>query len=431
MRPLHSAVTSARFTLVGLGLLAIGPALSAATPPTASAAIPASAAKAPPASASNYDESKVGAYTLPDLFTFANGGKVTTAAQWETRRRAELLALFSREMFGVSPPKPAGLRFRVEETDPRAMDGKATRKQIALSFPLGPETFTFRLTLFVPNARQGRAAVFLLLNHRPVDNTDPTRAKRSDFWPAETAIARGYAIAAVNVAADVEPDRRDATTGVRASYRKHSAKADELTWGALAAWAWAGSRAVDYFETDADIDAARIAVVGHSRTGKAALWAAAQDTRFALACVNGAGEGGPSLTRRNFGETLLQITTNFPYWFAAKYSTYAGKEDTLPFDQHQLIALVAPRGYHGGDGVRDTWADPRGSWLALVEAAKVWAQAGQATPFPAEMPSVGDLLVVGPLAYHVRPGGHDLTALDWQLYLDHADRLFPRSPPAR
>jgi len=178
--------------------------------PTSAAAAPAPAAKAPPGSSSNYDESKVRLYTLPDLFTFADGSKVTTTARWETRRRAELLELFSREMYGVSPPKPVGLTFRVEQTDPHAMDGQATRKQIALSFPLGPETFTFRLTLFVPNARQGRAPVFLLLNHRPADNTDPTRVNRSDFWPAETAIARGYAIAAVNVSADVEPDRRDA-----------------------------------------------------------------------------------------------------------------------------------------------------------------------------------------------------------------------------
>jgi len=409
--------------------LALSPSIVFAqeAPTYAAAATPAPAAKAPAGSSSNYDESKVRPYMLPDLFTFADGSKVTTTAQWETRRRGELLELFSREMYGVSPPKPAGLTFRVEQTDPHSMDGQATRKQIALSFPLGPETFTFRLTLFVPNALQGCAPVFLLLNHRPADNTDPTRVNRSDFWPAETAIARGYAIAAVNVSADVEPDRRDATTGVRASYRKHSSKADELTWGTIAAWAWAGSRAVDYFESDDDIDAARIAVVGHSRSGKSALWAAAQDTRFALACVNGAGEGGPALARRNFGETILQETTNFPHWFVPKYTTYAGKEDTLPFDQHQLIALVAPRGYHGGDGVLDTWADPRGSWLSFVEASKVWALWGKAPALKEDMPRLNDLLVAGPLAYHVRDGIHNLTTLDWKLYLDHADSLFKKT----
>lgn len=414
----HLRNLARRAILVGV-LLATARAVPATSPP---------AAKAPPAASSNYDESKVLPYTLPDLFTLADGSKLTSASSWETRRRVELLELFHREMFGFSPPKPEGLTFRVEATDPIAMDGKATRKQIALSFPLGGETFTFRLTLFVPNQRRGPAPVFLLLNHRPADNTDPTRAKRTEFWPAEDVIARGYAIAAVNVAADVEPDQRNATTGVRAFYRQHYAQPDQLTWGALAAWSWAGSRGLDYLVTDTDINAAQIAVVGHSRSGKSALWAAAQDPRFALACVNGAGEGGPALSRRNFGETIRQLTTSFPYWFAPKYSTYADREHALPFDQHQLVALVAPRGYHGGDGVKDTWADPRGSWLSLVEASKVWALSGTTPALKDNMPPVGELLVSGPLAYHVRAGGHDLTALDWKLYLDHADQLFRVTP---
>ncbi len=381
-----------------------------------------------PKAASNYDESKVARYTLPDLFTLADGGKVTTSAVWERQRRGELLEIFRREVYGFAPPKPDTLAFRVEKSDPAAMEGKATRKQVAISFQLGGESFAFGVTLFVPNQRTGPAPVFLLLNHRPIENTDPTRQIRKEFWPAEEVIARGYAIAAINVSADVEPDRRDATTGIRAFYRQHFTKPEELTWGALAAWAWAGSRALDYFETDADVNTAQVAVIGHSRTGKTALWAAAADTRFALACANGAGEGGPALARRNFGETLRQITTTFPYWFAPKYATYADKVHTLPIDQHQLIALVAPRGYHGGDGTRDTWADPRGSWLSLIEASKVWALLGKTAVWQGEMPPVNELRMEGALAYHIHEGGHDLTAFDWKLYLDHADQLFRRTP---
>ena len=392
------------------------------------AASAAPAERAPAAASSNYDESKVVPYTLPDLFTLADGSKVTTSAVWESQRRGELIEIFRREMYGFSPPKPETLTFRVETSDPAAMEGKATRKQVAISFQLGGETFAFHLTLFVPNERIAPAPVFLLLNHRPADNTDPTRKTRSEFWPAEEAIARGYAIAAINISAQVEPDKRDATTGVRAFYRQHSAKPDDITWGALAAWSWAGSRAVDYFETDADVNAAQVAVIGHSRSAKSALWAAAQDTRFALACVNGAGEGGPAISRRNFGETIRQETTNFPHWFAVKYATYADKEDTLPIDQHELVALVAPRGYHGGDAVKDSWADPRGSWLSLVEASKVWAMAGKGAVLRDEMPPVNELRMDGPLAYHIREGVHDLTALDWKLYLDHADQLFHRAP---
>ncbi len=377
---------------------------------------------------SNFDETKVPPWSLPGLLAFKDGTKIANPADW-TRRRAELLDVYRREVFGVSPPRPEGLTFKQVESNPRAMDGAATLKRIAVSFALGGETFTFHVTLFVPNRRTGPASVFLQLNHRGVENTDPTRRTRMDYWPAEYVIARGHAIAAINVAAEVDPDDAKATTGVRAFYRKHHARAADFTWGTLAAWAWSGSRAVDYFLTDADLDAKRIAVLGHSRTGKTALWAAAQDERFALACVNGAGEGGPALARRHFGETLGQITEKFPHWFTPRYASYAQRIDELPVDSHQLIALVAPRGYHGGDGTHDLWADPRGAWLALVEASKVWALHGKAPPLKDKMPLVNDLLMQGSLAYHLHAGPHALTTFDWKLYLDHAEAFYGKAHP--
>ena len=375
----------------------------------------------------NYDEAKVRPYTLPDVLTLAGGQKVATTADWEQRRRGELLDLFGRHIYGFAPPKPQTLAFHIVESDSKAMAGKATLKRVALSFQLQGEPFTFHLTLFVPNGRQSKAPVFLLLNHRGPENTDPTRKIQMEFWPAEYVIDRGYAIAAINVAAEVEPDKAKATTGVRAFYRKYYAKPDELTWGALSAWAWSGSRAVDYFQTDPDVNAAQIAVIGHSRGGKASLWAGAQDSRFALVCVNDAGEGGPALSRRNFGEDNAAINRSFPHWFAPGYAIYAGKEDTLPVDQHEVVALVAPRGYHGADATSDLWADPRGSWLALVEASKVWALYGKEAALKDEMPLVNDLLICGPMAYHIREGGHGLTLFDWKLHLDHADSLFKKA----
>jgi dienelactone hydrolase len=374
---------------------------------------------------SNYLESKVPAWTLPALLNFADGTAISTPADW-TRRRAELLDIYRSEVFGISPPRPEDLRFQVIDTDAKAMQGAATLKRIAIRFSLSGETFTFHLTLFVPNQRNGPAPVVVQLNHRGVENTDPTRKTKMDYWPAEYVISRGYAIAAIDVAAEVDPDNAAATvtSGVRAFYRKHHPQAADFTWGTLAAWAWSGSRAVDYFLTDSDIDGKRIAVIGHSRTGKTALWAAAQDERFALACVNGAGEGGPALARRDFGETLGQITSSFPHWFTPRYASYAKRINELPVDAHQLIALVAPRGYHGGDGSEDLWADPRGAWLALVEASKVWALHSNGDPFKDEMPLVNDLLTRGSLAYHIHAGKHELSSFDWKLYLDHADALF-------
>ncbi len=378
-------------------------------------------------SKSNVYEEKVVAPVLPELLLLADGTPVTTKALWETRRRPELLALFESEIYGVAPPKPAGLTFRVTETDSKALGGQATLKRITISFPVGGQTFSFPLTLFVPNQRAGKAPVFLLLNHRGADNTDPTRKIRSEFWPAEYVIARGYAVAAINVAADVDPDvKSGVTTGIRHFYRTHHPKPETLTWATLSAWAWSGSRAVDYFETDSAIDRARIAVIGHSRTGKTALWAGAQDTRFALTCLSGAGEGGPSLARRNFGETLGAVATNFPHWFTPKYATYANKVDTLPVDTHQLLALVAPRGYHAGEATLDLHADPRGSWLALVEAERAWALYGRTKPAPREMPLVHAPYTNGPVGYHLREGVHNLTAYNWKCFLDHADALYGR-----
>jgi dienelactone hydrolase len=373
---------------------------------------------------SNLYENKVGAYTLPSLLTCADGRTVTAAADWERLRRPELLALFRTHVYGVSPPRPDTLAFRILATDPRALDGQATLKRVAISFRVGTETFTFPLTLLVPNRRSAPAPVFLLLNHRDPANTDPTRRVRSEFWPAEYAISRGYAMAAINVAHDVDPDRPQVADGVRAFYRRRHPDAAAFTWGTLSAWAWSGSRALDYLATDRDLDPAKIAVIGHSRTGKTALWAAAQDERFALACVNNAGEGGPALSRRNFGETLGMITRNFPHWFTPAYAGYAGAVDRLPVDQHQLVALVAPRGYHGADATEDLHADPRGSWLALVAGSPAWSLYGRSPALHDPMPLVNDLLVSGPLAYHLRAGGHALTTFDWKLYLDHADLLF-------
>ena len=376
----------------------------------------------------NYDESKVPPWTLPPLLKSADGKVIDSPADWALQRE-QLLALFRSEMFGVSPPQPEGLAFKLIETDANAMDGAATLKRVAISFPIGSETFSFHLTLFVPNQRSGAVPVFLQINHRGIENTDPTRQTQSGFWPAEEVIARGYAIAAINVAAEVDPDNFEATQtqGVRAFYRKHHPEAESFTWGTLAAWAWAGSRGVDYFLTDADIDNERIAVIGHSRTGKTALWAAAQDARIAMVCVNGAGEGGPSPARRHFGETLGQITRNFKHWFTPRYTSYADRINELPVDAHQLIALVAPRAYHGGDAAEDLWADPRGAWLALVEASQVWALHGKTTALQDAMPMVNDVLIQGPLGYHIRAAGHDLTPFDWKLYLDHADTLWPRT----
>ncbi len=376
------------------------------------------AAKQP---AFNYEEARVPPYTLPDLLPGA-GATITTPDGWR-KRRAEILELFRDNVYGRSPGRPAQLRFEASEGEP-AMGGAATLKRIAIVSRQNDREHRFDMTLFLPTARPGPAPVFLLLNNRPVSNTDPTRRERSDFWPAEQVIARGYAIAAIQVS-DLAPDDKERyRDGVIRLFEDDAGARPDTAWAALAAWAWGASRAMDYFETDSRVDAKRVAVVGHSRGGKAALWAGAEDERFALVVSNESGEGGAALTRRHFGETLARITSTFPHWFAGKYQLFSGRVDALPIDQHMLLALMAPRAVYVASADEDLWSDPRGEFLSLVHASPVFALWGDRSLAAGDMPPLDRPLVAARRGYHVRTGGHNLTRYDWQSFMDFADTLW-------
>jgi hypothetical protein len=371
----------------------------------------------------NFEEDKVAASELPDPL-LAGTTRVRTPDEWRARR-AEILELFRRNVYGRRPGKPAGLRFESLERNPRAMDGAASLERVAIVSTQAGRTHRFVLTLFTPNARAGRVPAFLLLNNRPATNADPTRAEQSGFWPAEAVIARGYAIAAIQND-DLAPDNKDRfTDGVIRLFEGDAAgprAAD--AWGAVAAWGWGASRVMDYFETNPRIDAAKVAVIGHSRGGKAALWAGAEDERFALVISNESGETGAALARRNFGETIRRINDTFPHWFDATYKTFNGRPHDLPVDQHMLLALIAPRALAVGSADEDLWSDPRGEFLSLAAASPVFALWGNPVVAPSAMPALEQPLVAGRLSYHIRTGPHNLTPYDWSHYCDFADRLF-------
>lgn len=336
-----------------------------------------------------------------------------------------MLELFRAHVYGRSPGRPRSLHFRVIENDPQAMSGAATLKRIEVQSVRAGREHSFELTVFLPNAQKKAAALFLFLNNRPPRNTDPTRAEQSGFWPAEELIARGYAVAALQVSQLAPDDAGHFRDGVMRLYDAGATKHTRAyTWGALAAWAWGASRAMDYFASDPRIDAKRVAVVGHSRGGKAALWAGAADERFALVVSNESGEGGAALSRRQFGETVAQINQTFPHWFTEDYKRYNGREDALPTDQHMLLALVAPRALYVASADEDLWSDPRGEFLSLAQSSPAYALWGDPPVRADEMPPLNQPLMRGRRGYHIRTGGHDLLKYDWERFMDFADDLW-------
>lgn len=369
----------------------------------------------------NYEESRVPPYTLPDVLG-QGPSRVTSREQWPARRAA-ILELFREHVYGRRPGRPDSLDFEVIETNGKALDGAAALQRVAVVSRHRGREHRFETILFVPNGRSGQVPVFLLLNNRPPSNTDPTRATKSPFWPVEEMIGRGYAIAALQVG-DLAPDNaKTFTEGVIRLFEGDAQQRPANAWMALAAWGWGASRVLDYFETHPRIDASRVAVVGHSRGGKAALWAGAEDERFALVISNDSGEGGAALARRDFGETIERINSVFPHWFADNYARFNGRPHDLPVDQHMLLALVAPRALYVASASDDLWADPRGEFLSLAHTSPVFALWGDRVIAPDDMPPVDTPLIVGRRGYHIRTGGHDLTTYDWMQFANFADQL--------
>lgn len=388
---------------------------------------------------------------LPNVLTMSDGARITTPAQWLVRK-AELQRLFTHEMYGVAPPRPRSMRFLVEDDTRNALGGIATRKQITILLNGTTHGPALHVLLYIPN-HVDHPPVFMGLNFwgNETVNADPgifissrwtaitttfppdphtafclkshrataaCRGIAAKKWPINVILKRGYAVATV-FRADIDPDYIGSfKDSLKAYYPQLQERADNFS--TIGAWAWALSRVMDYLQTDADVDASRVAVFGWSRLGKAALWAAATDPRFAVAISDDSGAGGAKLFRWDRGETIRDLNTKFPYWFCRNFKQYDGLDRTLPFDQHMVIAMIAPRPVYIASAIDDHWAGPEGEFLSAVAATPVYKLLGTDGLPTAEWPPVNHP-VMGQIGYHVRTGGHNITLYDWEQYLKFAD----------
>ncbi len=401
-------------------------------------------------SEANYDESRVPSYQLPDPLVTAAGMRVTTAQQWWQLRRPEVLQLFEREMYGKAPGRPNNLRWQVTEQSEDALAGLARRKQVTIFLSENDDGPRMDVLIYLPRDVEGPVPTFLGLNfngnHSIVDDphvhlstswmrggepdgvvdqkaTEAGRGRSASRWPLQQILPRGYAVATIYYG-DIDPDFDDGfQNGIHPLFYRDGQTAPESSeWGSIAAWAWGLSRALDYLTDDPDLDHERVIVLGHSRLGKTALWAGANDQRFAVVISNNSGCGGAALSRRQFGETVARINSSFPHWFCDNFNQYNHREEDLPIDQHELIALIAPRPVLVCSAEEDRWADPRGEFLACREADPVYRLLGVPGIDAEEMPPLNQLTGTT-IGYHIRPGKHDMTSGDWQVYCDFADRF--------
>lgn len=394
----------------------------------------------------NSDEVRVGAYTLPPVLTMADGRPVTDARGWR-ERRAELVRLFEQSIYGVAPAPLRQQRYVIDEQG-AAFGGLAVRRQVTILLDGRRDGPQMRVLLYLPAHMTGRVPVFVGPNFhgnqavaadpaiavtpswvtpatgvRKGSATAQSRGIDAAEWPIETILKAGYGVATY-FTGDLYPDDENKRGDSIQPYFRTSAS-DPAHWGAVSVWAWGLSRAYDYLATDRAVDPRRVIVFGHSRYGKAALWAGARDERFAMVIANDSGEGGASLYRRNFGETI-RVMNN--YWFAPRFKTWAGRENELPVDAHELIALVAPRPVYIASATEDWWSDPKGEFLAAKGADPVYRLLGAGGLDSAGMPPP-DHSIQSRIGYHIRPGPHALTASDWGHFIAFADRWLGPSRP--
>jgi hypothetical protein len=392
----------------------------------------------------NYDESKVGTYTLPDPLRLQNGKPVTSSEVWMNERRPEILKLYQDDIYGHSPTEIPKMKFDIWDMDRHALDGKAVRKQIDISFP-GHTNPVLHVLLYTPADTKGPVPTFLCLSFSgnetvasdPGVRVNPLWDRKKDIaflppdvkrggshnWKIPETLARGYGVAVIYYG-DIEPDLDDGS-GWRFGVRSLFLKPGETNtapdaWGAIGAWAWGASRVMDYLQTDQDVDKNHVIMLGHSRLGKTALWAGAEDPRYCMVIASCSGEMGAALARRNYGETVTSMAKSFPYWFCRNFLNYSNHISEMPVDSHFLISMIAPRPLYLSTGSEDRWGDPRGEFLAAQATTPVYKLFGLQGLEHYQFPPL-DTPIMHDIGFSCHTGKHDVLPQDWDRFLDFAD----------
>jgi len=404
----------------------------------------------------NYDESKVGTYTLADPLKMTDGKAVSSAKDWP-KRRAEILKIFETQQYGVMPPRPADESFEVIDKGTPALNGKAIRKQVTIHLSKDPSWPVIHLVEYIPANARKPVPMYFDINFGAVQaaiddpgmtlqkvrdaKTDelvdpPPPGGRGGFGKInpEIFLDAGIGVATFNYT-ELDPDTLTGFShGIRAKYMKPGQTGEQDrapdAWGSISAWAWGMSRVQDYFETDKSVDAKRVAIHGVSRLGKTVTWAGAYDQRFAAVIASCGGEGGAALSHRDYGETIAHLTapSRYPYQFAANYAKYGGFPDTAPFDSHMLLALIAPRPVLLQTGSTDNWSDPKGEFLAAVAAGPVYKMLGKQDLGTDVWPAAKVPLFSNGLNYYMHDGGHGMVPTDYEIYVQFLKAQFHPEP---
>lgn len=396
-------------------------------------------------------ESLIPPYTLPDPLVMVDGRYVKNVRMWFEQRRPEILELFKNNVFGQTPSQTFPMSYTVTSVNDHVLYGIGSRKEVKIGLVEKMDAPTMALLIYLPNnakKRGKKVPLFLGLNfygnhtiHKDtaititrnwIPNDSVTRGRTPDMlrgiqsssWPIEFILRHGYGLATV-YCGDIVPDRNNTFDQCIIKWLPEHETGNPLgdSWGAIGGWAWGLSRAMDYLERDTYIDSNKIIVIGHSRLGKAALWAGAQDKRFAMVISNESGCGGAALFRRKLGETVAQINSSYPHWFCDNFKHYNDKESDLPIDQHELIGLIAPRPVYVASAQLDLHADPMGEFLAAKNANPVYRLLGT-VGLPADVLPPINRPVMGNIGYHIRKGYHGITSFDWAQFIMFANMHF-------